>query len=116
MDGKAAGLVGLADTLKANVREVMMEIRRMGIETAMVTGDNARAAEAIAREAGIERVLAEVLPENKAQEVKKLQEQGKIVAMVGDGINDAPAGRRRYRDWQRHGYSHGDGGYYPDQR
>jgi P-type Cu+ transporter len=88
---KAAGLIALADTLKPGAREAMMEIKRMGIETAMVTGDNVRAADAIAREAGIERVLAEVLPENKSQEVKKLQEQGKIVAMVGDGINDAPA-------------------------
>jgi Cu+-exporting ATPase len=91
VNGKATGIISLADTLKPNAREAMMEIRRMGIETAMVTGDNARAAEAIAHEAGIEHVLAEVLPENKSGEVKKLQEQGKIVGMVGDGINDAPA-------------------------
>jgi P-type Cu+ transporter len=91
VNSKAAGLIALSDTLKPNATEVMKEIRRMGIKTVMVTGDNARAAEAIAHEAGIERVLAEVLPENKSQEVKKLQDQGKIVAMVGDGINDAPA-------------------------
>jgi Cu+-exporting ATPase len=91
LDGQVAGIIALADTLKPGAREALQALHRMGIETAMLTGDNQRTAEAIAREAGIDRVLAEVLPEHKAGEVKKLQEEGKVVAMVGDGINDAPA-------------------------
>jgi len=91
VDGQAVGIIGLADILKSGAKDVMAGVRRMGIEVAMVTGDNRQTAESIAREAGIERVLAEVLPENKSAEVKKLQEEGRIVAMVGDGINDAPA-------------------------
>jgi len=90
-DSKVVGIIALADTLKPNARETLQELHRMGIESVMLTGDNRRTAEAIAGEVGIDNVLAEVLPEHKAQEVRKLQAEGKVVAMVGDGINDAPA-------------------------
>jgi len=91
LDSQVVGIIAVADTIKPNAKEVLEEMHKMGIETVMLTGDNQRTAEAIAQEVGVDRVLAEVLPEHKSQEVKKLQGEGKIVAMVGDGINDAPA-------------------------
>ncbi|MFC1911820.1 heavy metal translocating P-type ATPase, partial [Chloroflexota bacterium] len=91
VDGQMAGMIALADTLKPGAKEAIQALHGMGIEVTMLTGDSRRVAETIAREAGIDRAVAEVLPEHKAQEVKRLQQEGKVVAMVGDGINDAPA-------------------------
>ncbi len=91
LDGRAAGLVAVADTIKPTAREAIARLNAAGIETVMITGDNRRTAEAVARELGLARVFAEVLPADKARHVATLQAEGKRVAMVGDGVNDAPA-------------------------
>ncbi len=91
IDKDIKGIIGIADTIKETTKLGLKEIKKMGLKTAIITGDNRRSAQAIAQEIGIEDVIAEVLPANKADEVKKLQKNGEIVAFVGDGINDAPA-------------------------
>ncbi len=90
-DGRAVGVLGLSDPPKESAGSAIRALKNMGLKVAMITGDNVKAAESVARTMGIDSVLAEVLPADKAQEIRKLQEKGEVVAMVGDGINDAPA-------------------------
>ena len=91
VDGRLAGVIAVADPIRATSRAAVARLRAMGLEVVMLTGDGRRTAEAVARAAGIDRVVAEVLPEGKVAEVRRLQEAGHVVAMVGDGVNDAPA-------------------------
>src|SRR5690606_18420906 len=91
IDGALVGLIAVADPVRESSRAAIARLHRMGLRVVMLTGDNQHTADAVAREAGIDRVVAGVLPEGKVEEVKRLQGAGEVVAMVGDGINDAPA-------------------------
>ncbi len=91
VDGKLAGIVGVADKIRESAKSAIKELQALGVQSVMLTGDNRRTAEAVAKQLGLDTVIAEVLPEDKANQIKKLQAEGRKVAMVGDGVNDAPA-------------------------
>ena len=91
VDGTLYGWLAVADTVKSNAQEIINELKEMDLEVMMITGDNLQVAESIAAQVGIDKVMAEVLPGGKSARIKELQEKGKVVAMVGDGVNDAPA-------------------------
>jgi Cu+-exporting ATPase len=91
LNGTLCAVIGIADTIKPNSKEAIAQLRSMNFSVVMITGDNERTARAIAQQAGIDSIIARVLPQQKAEHVKRLQQEGKTVAMVGDGINDAPA-------------------------
>jgi Cu+-exporting ATPase len=91
IDGKIQGMIAIADQLKETTGDTIKELKRLGFNVVMITGDNSRTANRVAEQIGIEEVLSEVLPQDKAGEVARLQENGEVVAFVGDGINDAPA-------------------------
>ena len=90
-DNQISGLIAVSDTVKDTAHEAVSQLKKLGLEVVMITGDNHRTAQAIGEKLGIDKILAEVLPQEKESKVREIQEQGKIVAMVGDGINDAPA-------------------------
>jgi Cu+-exporting ATPase len=91
VDGRLAGLIAVADPIRSTSRAAIAELRGMGLDVVMLTGDNQRAADAVGREAGVDRVIAGILPAGKVAEIVRLQQEGKVVAMVGDGINDGAA-------------------------
>ena len=91
VDGRPAGIIAVADPIKPTSRAAVAQLRALGLETVMLSGDDQRTAESVAREVGITRVLAEVPPDRKLVEIRRLQDEGRVVAMVGDGLNDAPA-------------------------
>ena len=111
VDGRLAGLVAVADPVRPTSREAVAGLQALGLEIVMLTGDDRRTADSVARAVGIERVVAEILPDRKLEELRRMQESGKVVAMVGDGLNDAPALAQAdlgIAHRHRHGRRHGD--------